>query len=1019
MSEELDQARDELNRALQDLQDLTGDGPGTDLVRTRSSDPAVAKDQMVEQRAAMLRTQEIARKASEKLERVMKAEMAKVARALQPLEDAVEQLTEGLFSINLYLGRDEEILLLRDGASAPAEQPVTLRQMVLYMDEEMAAGADGLDGGIDPKETDRFDEWLLSDPAHLDQVLPETKGIVALRPRRRAPRRDGWRNDGDAAANRRTYWLIRNGERVYRTVTLLQLQDRVLPYADEMTRLFMRSTGDGDLVALKPGSYEWEQAQETAEDREALYMRVGLVLEGLLHRTPVFHPLPEYDISFLDPRCVRDGKVRYITDAEAALGTGMESFADWRARLASELRVGMRIILGPGLRDYNHDRRPGNERIHPTHAELPETGRIYTIEERKGNQLTFRYHEGARYVSDGGYGRYTIPKRRASCRVFAHDEFLLPLDLAEVADMRRFITARTDREHYETMMPILKTAIAAKQHEAEVEQPFCDMLAGVLARDNGVSVQQAQEAVPDLVDWWKFKNKFHRPLLLEAHRPADDAEYEKLLSETQNMRRSQAAEARAILQARAERQAAEDAEQVTRSQAAVSQIVAEHARRLADDARPVDAKVLAKLHAAHPYRLLVARPRGRGYVVLVAARPDEDVFAHLYEYSARGELKDTQQWLLPRRGIDRQWKVLESCERWSGWKHEADLNRVLRGPEADDLLDQTRALFDAAERPLVLARDLDGNLSFWTYTSGPSYDEQHLLSEDSEPPAVTHTQTSWRRTANGVKLTAGVRRGWSSDVDRLHRRSDTLPWDTREWRSHFDDHDKPQRRQYEILDSDAAQLRTLDADRDRYAKVADRRDTLRERARTLTWSVKEAWLRDRWAAERVRFDEDFGDAALWPAHRTSVERTITFPGSYRLQDDSRHLVLFDAVARLVEIGEDPEGRTAGDVVDEVTRRFGEQEAAKDDWHRVDTAGPVKTFELHADLRDIVLTDYTFEHTPDPEPDTGDGDDADLDFDVLAGVRDALQGDRGPDFDADADFEEDGLDEDIPDADEVP
>ena len=37
--------------------------------------------------------------------------------------------------------------------------------------------------GIDARSIEQFDEWLLADPAHLDQVLPEAKGVVVLVPR--------------------------------------------------------------------------------------------------------------------------------------------------------------------------------------------------------------------------------------------------------------------------------------------------------------------------------------------------------------------------------------------------------------------------------------------------------------------------------------------------------------------------------------------------------------------------------------------------------------------------------------------------------------------------------------------------------------------------------------------------------------------------------------------------------------------------------------------------------------------
>ncbi|MCA1571077.1 MAG: hypothetical protein LC798_12290 [Chloroflexi bacterium] len=501
---QIDQVRAELAELAREAHELaTGEGgPGTDIVPARSADPMIAKQQMATIRSRAKRQAGLISAKRKELERLLRSEMQRAEAMLGPMQEMVKRLEAGIFTVNLYLGRDEEIMLLRDGESAPADTPITLRQSLLFMDEECAAFAE--EGGISPIEIEAFDEWLLEDPRHLDQVLPETKGIVALRPRRELGRyREGHDATELAEANRRTYWLVRNGQRVYRTLTQLEIKtDRVLPYADEFERIFTHRERGGKRVPLKPGSYEWERAQEHAEDREQTFMRVGLILEGLLHRTPIFHPLPDAGVSFLSPLDVREGRVRYITDAEGLLGMGEESFEDWRQRLMGELRVGMRVILGPGLREANEYDR-GHSRLSPRNANLPDDRTLYVIEQASGSEFVFRYHEGERWVGDGAWGGGELrePKRRASCTIERSDSFVLPFDLADPDDMRRFLLRRGDRHHYASMFPVIKAAIAAKQREAEVEAPFVTMLAGVLARENAVSVAEAQEQIPDLV-WW-------------------------------------------------------------------------------------------------------------------------------------------------------------------------------------------------------------------------------------------------------------------------------------------------------------------------------------------------------------------------------------------------------------------------------------------------------------------------------------------------------------------------------------
>lgn len=1013
--DEVQAARDELSVALARVDEMmVGEATGTDIVPSRSSDPVEAKRQLAGHASELRKQQEIARRAAERLENAMKHELSRVERVLAPLKATVKRIEAAIFSVNLYLGREEEVVLLRDGESAPADTPIGLRQLVLYMDEEMAAVAP--EGGFKPTDIETFDEWLLADPAHLDQVLPEAKGIVALRPRRKEPRYGRELTNDELKAMRRTYWLVRNGERVYRTVTLLELNDRVLPYTHEMTRLFMRDR-DGRLEPLKPGSHDWERAQGAAADREETYMRVGLVLEGLLHRTPMFHPLPEHGVSFLDPRFVEAGIVRYITDADGLIGTGSEPFDKWRRRLAGDLQPGMRIVLGPGI--GQHDAREygrGNSRLSPKIANHPYVGRVYTLEtrgskfdrsaDRRRTALVFRYHEGERWVGDGawGGGEHREPKRRASCTVFVDDDFVLPYDLATVEEMEAFLRRRSDRHHYEEMFPILKAAIAAKRREAEIERPFREMLVGVLARDNGVSPADADAAVDELVAWWKLKNTVHRPLLLAATRQDDESDQARVLIRDTPRGRSNPE----ALREREERDTAEDVE---RAALATRMIVAEHARRLVDARRPLDPRVLARLRAEHPVRLVIARPRGRGYLVVVAAEPETNAYVHEYEYSARGVLREAREWMLPRLTTVQTWRIVEQNERWEAWDFTADEREYLRGPERDALRAAALAHFETFEAGLAVAQARGGERFYvWTYVEGAKTDDERPLTGELAAPKIEEHRAKWRRGDNGA-----ARLRWSDDsgLSSSSSRSDfgtryekTLPWEKRARRMNIGAADHDLGPMFDTLRVDETMVRRLLAEAARYEAASARCTELRIRTSLLTDSVEQEWLRRRWAEERARFDDDFGDVMLWPSHRSSMERHIHLPRDWRLQRYAgRHrddLALLDAVGRLVEVGEDPEGRTVADVCSEATERWGEEEAKADSWHR-ESDGPVKRFGAPADLADFVLTTYVFEHDPTcdrcgeahateecpvPVPDDG-GDDLDL----LAGLREALADDE--------------------------
>ncbi len=132
--------------------------------------------------------------------------------------------------------------------------------MVLAMDEESAVNAEG--NGIDFRSVDAFDEWVTCDPAHLQQVLPEERGVVAIMARRsEIDYKDPWANKEYNKRNRHTYFLIRNGGALYRMDTNFEVGYRLVPARNEFTSMFLdRHTGQ----PLVPGTDKWLAAEKLA-----------------------------------------------------------------------------------------------------------------------------------------------------------------------------------------------------------------------------------------------------------------------------------------------------------------------------------------------------------------------------------------------------------------------------------------------------------------------------------------------------------------------------------------------------------------------------------------------------------------------------------------------------------------------------------------------------------------------------------------------------------------------------------
>lgn len=641
-----------------------------DLILRDADSAESAREQIEAVKEEALRAQRAAqaqlirrRRAIETQQEALKAELERVKeeteRALGPVREFMRQLEDGLYMVDLYLGTQEQIKTLRDGPPASIDEPIVLRQLVLAMDEECAVAAE--DGGMDALSIEEFDDWVLADPAHLEQVLPEVKGCVALVPRWQAGKDydDPWKMAEVEKQNRQTYFLIRNGEQLYRIWTNFRVGRRLMPGREQYSDYFW--AGKEGREAIRPGTEEWGAAEKRAEAEEKHYRRVAVIFEGLIHRTTVWHPLHPAGVSFLDEDAHDAGRVRFVMDADddRLIGTGREPFSAWRDRLTGNLRPGMRVIVAPnGVHQEGwylkgeHRSQSGrhNPRLHPPGiSDLPPEGALLTIEERDSEgflicrfKRTEEVYDPSRWVESktrpgwGHHGGYHVPKTRATLKIKPGDWWVLPYDLASIDEMEVYMRARLDRHGYIRMFPVLKSAIAAKHAEAVEEAPFRVMLEGVLARENGGTVEEARDRIPDLVEWYKLANRHHRAL------SGDQAD-------------------------------------------AVRQILAEDSRRLRE--RAAQGHVIQELRYVYEDAMLIARQRGSGkYVVLEPMEDGDNVYARRVLYGVRSGPTEDVEWWKPEPFIVGRWQVLWSNSRWAAWNVGAQAKDWLTGPERDRLL---------------------------------------------------------------------------------------------------------------------------------------------------------------------------------------------------------------------------------------------------------------------------------------------------------------------------------------------
>lgn len=849
----------------------TAQSSGTDLVHIGQSAPQVKKE-LARRAQSIADLQERGKAIAAAMKEEMERRTREAMEVISPLKAMIKQLEEGIWTVNLYLGRDEQITTLRKGEPAPQGTPIQIRQLVLSMDEETAI-TEGQ--GLDFRDVDLFDEWLLADPAHLDQVLPETKGIVAIRPRAEEAKEEGfWRREAEER-DKHTYFLIRNGEGLYRLWTDFSIGDRMVPDAAEFERLFRDrkhnwDTGERDEYTLEPGDHGYDEAAERAAYRERDYTRMGLILQGLAERTAVFHPLPAEGLNFLDGSSEQRGDVIFVRDAERTMGKGDEDFDSWLRRVNGELQVGMRIVgtfHGYGgdfhranEREREHgDNRQGHSRLSPPTASYPKDEEAHTLESRHREGFKFLYkrtdtHWGYRPSPERpGYEEWTeLPyEKRASCTIYPEDRFILAIDTTDREQMEAFLRDRLQRHHYLDMFPLLSRAIAFKRAEEETEGPFHDLLRGELMKQ-GVSADDADRAIPDLTRWWKLKNKEHRALV-----GTDDAK-------------------------------------------ALREIVAEYLKRKRLDETATSPELLEMMQREHPHALLIARRPDGFHVVLDPEMPDEDVWVCQTVYTKTGKVRkaDTRSWALVPRTVP-SWRIFYEGPRWKDWNRRASRSEHLTGPE----------IVEAAERAYDL-RTTDDKDADRVETTGIiaityEWEDQRIEIWEAEKitvprrPSVGYRGESmewrrhdyrWRRDGSTVK----VRRhqGWY-DATSVSGRE---PWrPDREEPDHFAGLRRTKRTPATrvVITEDADLIRRTYRRHEQAEQMQEASRALRNIYDRITMNVIEDMEAARLQQAHDAFMAEYGDETLWEGHRKTLKesdlkfypRDVDYPWLEQLIDD--------------------------------------------------------------------------------------------------------------------------------------
>lgn len=488
---------------------------------------------------------------------VFKKQMTRIMRVIQTIE--------------LYLGIEEDLFQIQSGMPAAASEPISFRQQILYIDEEVGVWTDG---GYDYTNIPDFEEWLIKDKNY-EKLLPEIKGILLFKPRRKDKDYGGnyYENKADNEPNRESYFLIRNGENLYRIYSeKILIPDRLFPLREELAEMF---TELSDMMNSK--EHVWERDKQEKEDKVEnmtfRYKKMAFLLQGLIDRTQIFHPLPETKINVFNLEDNQDA-VNFIYDDEVSLPNGKLPFWEWHKEINSTITHGSRILnteryspngsyiprkdfsdrLYYTCNDYNIPQLPSmgiyevydkksthwnwqNEKSYQDilasgiehkvikvdetryNGEWDSTALKYT-KSRKGYKVEFTKHSICIMYNAGGktthgwgdYGDHDR-KNRISWKIFKEDKFILNYDRIDLADIDFYINSRYDRQQYLFMLPMLFQMKKQMLDEQAQERAFIDFLVGRASANNPkIDEEKCREFVNGCISWWKNRVIMKRPI---------------------------------------------------------------------------------------------------------------------------------------------------------------------------------------------------------------------------------------------------------------------------------------------------------------------------------------------------------------------------------------------------------------------------------------------------------------------------------------------------------------------------
>jgi hypothetical protein len=414
---------------------------------------------------------------------------------MKALEEQVERKRKAILAMESYLGIEGDVEQLLEGKNAPEKDKLYFYQQKLYMDEEVGIinFVNGKGEEIDFQNIEKFDEWITK---YYKNYLYKSKAIMVWQIRRRDKEYDPNPiiNAMINMENKETYFLIRNGDNLYRIHTSVRVPDNLFPTKKDMERIDPKKT---------PSHYVSEKDVQEFNER---YGFLAIQLQGMIDMTHMFGSELKHKLNLFSPTIEQNEHIKFVHDAERSntLSDGHPPFSKYLQKNQESIEVGSRILWCPDCRGSWSLSREDRGVYH--NGNKPDLEQIYILNEIVDDKWgSFKYK--FLYTSDdivfsywdAGHDR----KRRVSW--FTAKDELLNLDTITFEDIKYYLTTRMYRNEYYYMIHVMKIVYKVKQEEYDKETPFVQLLVGRTGKD--------EEEVRKTLNEWKLKNKWKRGVI--------------------------------------------------------------------------------------------------------------------------------------------------------------------------------------------------------------------------------------------------------------------------------------------------------------------------------------------------------------------------------------------------------------------------------------------------------------------------------------------------------------------------